>query len=49
MERPWTDADVEAAVIESTRRSGVPLKIEDPATLAAIASAANRQRQSEAS
>lgn len=39
-ERRWTDQDVAEAVERSTVASGVPLKVEDPATLARIATIA---------
>lgn len=40
MARTWTDDDVEAAVAESTERSGVPRKVTDPAVLARLAATA---------
>jgi hypothetical protein len=31
--RTWTQADIDAALAESTVRSGVPLHVEDPVVL----------------
>lgn len=48
--RYFTEEQLEAALIESCERSGVPLKITDPTALAKIASIArDRRGQAEAS
>ena len=36
-ERPWSEEDLQAALVESTLRSGVPLKVTDPVVLARLA------------
>jgi hypothetical protein len=45
VDRTWTPADVEAALIESTERSGVPLRVEDPLTLRRLATLARREER----
>lgn len=46
--RAWTVEDIQAALVESTERSGVPLKITDPAVLRRLAALAPNDERSAA-